>query len=92
MLQFFRPRYMLSLPVLMQFTRMLDQRNALVFALTFLRAAKTTPQLVRQCQKTLNDISTRYTVGLYWVPGHVAVRGNEFTDKLARGMFCSKVC
>jgi len=47
MLQFFRPRYMLSWPVLMKFTRMLDQGNALVFALTALRAAKTTSQLVR---------------------------------------------
>jgi len=23
-------------------------------------------------------------VGLYWVPGHARVRGNEITDKLAR--------
>jgi hypothetical protein len=39
--------------------------------------------LLRQCQKALNDISTRHTVGLYWVPGHAGVRGNEITDKLA---------
>jgi len=39
-------------------------------ALKALQAAKTTSPLVRQCQKTLNNISTRHAVGLYWVPGH----------------------
>jgi len=39
-------------------------------ALKVLQAAKTTSPLVRQCQKALNDISTRYTEGLYWVPGY----------------------
>jgi len=33
----------------------------------------------------LDDISARHAVGLYWVPGHTGVRGNEITDKLARG-------
>jgi len=32
----------------------------------------------------LNDISTGHTVGLYWVPGHAGVRGNEIANKLAR--------
>jgi len=32
----------------------------------------------------LNDISTQYAVGLFWVPGHSGVRGNETADKLAR--------
>jgi len=49
-----------------------------------LQAAKTTSPLVRQCQKALNDISTRHAVGLYWVPGLAGVRGNEIADKLAR--------
>ena len=40
--------------------------------------------MVRQCQQALNDISTRHAVGLYWVPGHAEVRGNEIADKLAR--------
>jgi hypothetical protein len=31
-----------------------------------------------------HNISARHTVGLYLVPGHVGVRGNEITDKLAR--------
>jgi ribonuclease HI len=53
-------------------------------ALKALRAAKTMSPLVRQCQKALNDISTRYTVGLNGVPGHAGVRGNEIADKLAR--------
>jgi ribonuclease HI len=50
-----------------------------------LQAAKTTSPVVGQCQKALNDISTRHAVGLYWVPGHAVVRGNEIADKLARG-------
>ena len=33
----------------------------------------------------MNDISTRHIVGLYRVPGHAGVRGNEIADKLARG-------
>ena len=53
-------------------------------ALKALQAAKTISPLVRQCQKALNDISTQHTVGLYWVPGHARVRGNEIADKLAR--------
>ena len=52
-------------------------------ALKALQAAKTSP-LVRECQKALNDISTSTTVGLYWVPGHTGVRGNEIADKLTR--------
>ena len=40
--------------------------------------------MVQQCQKALNDISTRHAVGLYWVPGRAGVRGNEIVDELAR--------
>jgi len=54
-------------------------------ALKVLQAIRTTSPLVQQCQKALNDISTRHTVGLYWVPGHTGVRGNEIADELARG-------
>jgi ribonuclease HI len=53
-------------------------------ALKALWAVRTTSSLVRQCQEALNDISTRHAVGLYWVPEHVEVRGNETTDGLAR--------
>ena len=28
--------------------------------------------------------STQHAVGLYWVPGHAGVRGNEIADKLTR--------
>jgi len=52
-------------------------------ALKALKANRTSP-LVQQCQKALNDISTWHAVGLYWVPGHAGVRGNEITDKLAK--------
>jgi ribonuclease HI len=54
-------------------------------ALKVLKAVKTTSSLVQQCQKALNDISTRHVVGLYWVPGHAGVRGNEITDELTKG-------
>jgi ribonuclease HI len=53
-------------------------------ALRALQAAKTTSPLARQCQKALNNISIRHDVGLYWVPGHAGLRGNEIADKLAR--------
>jgi len=33
----------------------------------------------------LNDISIQHAVGLFWVPGHAGIRGNEIADGLARG-------
>ena len=56
-------------------------------AVKALQAAKVTSPLVRQCQKALNDISSRHTVGLYWVPGHAGARRNEIADRLARDDF-----
>ena len=53
-------------------------------ALKALKAVRTSP-LVYQCQKALNDISSRHAVGLFWVPGHAGIRGNEIADGLARG-------
>ena len=32
----------------------------------------------------LNSLSAWHAVGLYWVPGHAGVRGNEIADRLAR--------
>jgi len=49
-------------------------------ALKAIQSVRTTSPLVQQCQRALNDISTRPTVGLYWVPGRVGVRGNEIAD------------
>jgi len=46
-------------------------------ALKFLQAVTTMSPLVQQCQKALNNISIQHAVGLFWVPGHAGVRGNE---------------
>jgi len=54
-------------------------------ALKELQAAETMSPLVQQCQKVLNDISNWHTVGLYWVPGHAGVCGNEITNELTMG-------
>jgi ribonuclease HI len=59
-------------------------------ALKALGAVRTTSPMVRQCQEALNDISTRHAVGLYWVPGHAGVRGNETADRLARSGSASR--
>jgi ribonuclease HI len=49
-----------------------------------IEAAKSTSLLVQQCQKALNDISTRHSVALSWFPGRSGVRGDEIADGLAR--------
>jgi ribonuclease HI len=41
-------------------------------------------------QNELNVISAQHTVGLYWVPSHPEVRGNEIADQLARGSSIQK--
>jgi ribonuclease HI len=62
-------------------------------ALEALQAVNTTSPLVRQCQRVLDDISTYHSVGLFWVPGHSGVRGNEIADELARARkLCSPLC
>jgi len=49
-----------------------------------LQIAKTMSPLVQQCQKALNDISTGYSVGLFWFPRHSRARGKEIAIQLLR--------
>ena len=61
-------------------------------ALKALQAAKTTSPSVQQCQKALNCISTRHTVGLFWVPGHPGLQYEEMklpTSSHERVLFAS---
>jgi ribonuclease HI len=51
-------------------------------ALKALQTAKTTSPFVRQCQKALNDISTRHTMGLYWVRGHAGYKEMKLPTSL----------
>jgi hypothetical protein len=44
------------------------------------------------CHRALNDISVRRVVGLFWVPRHAGIRGNEITDGLARGGSALSFC
>jgi ribonuclease HI len=52
-------------------------------ALEVPRTAKTTSPLMQLCQKAMN-ISTHYSVGLFWVPGHSGGRGNETAEQFAK--------
>jgi ribonuclease HI len=53
-------------------------------ALQALQAVKTTSSLVQQCQRALDDISPYHSAGLFWVPGHSGIGGNEIADELAK--------
>jgi hypothetical protein len=53
-------------------------------AVKTLQAAKTTSPLVQQCRKAVNNISTQYSVELFWAPRHSGVRGNEIANGLTR--------
>jgi hypothetical protein len=53
-------------------------------ALNVLKAVRMTSPLILQCQRVLNDIFSWHVVGLYWVPGHAGISGNEIADELAR--------
>jgi hypothetical protein len=77
----FWPAFLKLKPMIGQSTRLESDSQA---ALKALQAPKTTSRFVQQCQQALNDISARYVVGLFWVPGHDGVRVNEIADRLAR--------
>ena len=43
------------------------------------------PRLDPKVSSNSYDISTLHAVGLYRLPGHAGIRGNEIADELARG-------
>jgi len=56
-----------------------DSEEALKALLTVNKRLSWCNSAKRRCM-----ISTQNTVGLYWVPGHAGVRGNDFTDRVTR--------
>jgi len=56
-------------------------------ALRALQASKTTSLLVQHCQKALNNISTHHSVGLFCIPRHSGVCGNEIANGLTVHQF-----
>lgn len=53
-------------------------------ALKALDASDCKSRLVLQCLETLEELSTRCALTLFWVPGHEGIKGNETADYLAR--------
>lgn len=53
-------------------------------ALNALKSATCTSKLVWECVQSLQELSCRNQVNLYWVPGHCGIDGNERADTLAR--------
>jgi ribonuclease HI len=53
-------------------------------------------KLIQQCWLSLQDLSNNNRVGLFWVPGHCDIKGNEEADRLGisilwTGALCSTV-
>jgi hypothetical protein len=89
MLQFSRPRYMLSWPLLTKFKWMLDHRNTSVFVLIVssfegFSDCQNNILICTTVWKALNDVFIQHSVGLFWVPRHYGVCGNEIANGLAR--------
>ena len=66
---------MLSWLVHIKFIWTLAQRNTSVFALTFRQEQR---PLGTKVPKGVEWKFHRHSVGMFWVPGHCGVRGNEF--------------
>ena len=94
----FSPRYTPSWPVLTKFKCKLNQRSTLVFVLIvgqlkkLFRLPKQRPHWQNSARKALNDISIKYSVGLFWIPAHSWVRRNKTARWARKGGNCSPIC
>jgi ribonuclease HI len=53
--------------------------------------SKHSASVIRTDKLMLFVIYIRRAVGLFWVPGHAGVKGNEIADKHARGGFSQRL-
>ena len=59
-------------------------RNTYIDSIHFTYPRYIVHQLYLEIYVRIQIISTRHAVGLYWVSGHVGVRGNEIANEVAR--------
>lgn len=53
-------------------------------AIKAIGASEINSKLVLECVKKLKRLSENNRVNIYWVPGHIGIKGNEMADQLAK--------